>query len=98
MKKQPREYDAALWGAAWRSIVVTLEMERLLCTRSVERAFRERNWSLRMATDIAEALQLETIEIGGKFYWQLSKTVVPILPRDYPRTYPNQAATGPSAA
>ena len=55
MKKQPREYDAALWGAAWRSIVVTLEMERLLCTRSVERAFRERNWSLRMATDIAEA-------------------------------------------
>ena len=50
--------------------------------KSVERAARERNWRLRVVSDVALSLGIETVDIDGELYWRLSGKVIPLLPRE----------------
>jgi len=40
--------------------------------KSIERAARERNWRLRVVSDVALSLGIETVDIDGELYWRLS--------------------------
>jgi len=50
--------------------------------KSIERAARERNWRLRVVSDVAFSLGIETVDIDGELYWRLSGKGIPLLPRE----------------
>ena len=60
----------------------TLLRDELYPMKSVERAARERNWRLRVVSDVALSLGIETVDIDGDLYWRLSGKVIPLLPRE----------------
>ena len=78
------------WTPIWRALAQTLLRDGLYPMKCVERAARERNWRLRVVSDVALSLGIETIDIDGELYWRLSGKVIPLLPRE--------AETGESAA
>ena len=70
------------WTPIWRALAQTLLRDGLYPMKSVERAARERNWRLRVVSDVAFSLGIETIDIDGELYWRLSGKVIPLLPRE----------------
>ena len=70
------------WTPIWRALARTLLRDGLYPMKSVERAARERNWRLRVVSDVALSLGIETVDIDGELYWRLSGKVIPLLPRE----------------
>jgi hypothetical protein len=70
------------WTPIWRALARTLLRDGLYPMKSVERAARERNWRLRVVSDVAFSLAIETVDIDGELYWRLSGKVIPLLSRE----------------
>jgi hypothetical protein len=70
------------WTPIWRALARTLLRDGLYPMKSVERAARERNWRLRVVSDVAFSLGIETVDIDGELYWRLSGKVIPLLSRE----------------
>ena len=83
------------WTPIWRALAQTLLRDGLYPMKSVERAARERNWRLRVVSDVALSLGIETIDVDGELYWRLSERVIPLLPRE---AETGRAPSGESAA
>ena len=83
------------WTLIWRALAQTLLRDGLYPMKSVERAARERNWRLRVVSDVALSLGIETIDVDGELYWRLSERVIPLLPREVET---GRAPSGESAA
>jgi hypothetical protein len=87
-------YNPKQWDVVWRSLVITFLDNGFVWL--VEKAAKERKWHLRLVTDVAAALDVETLDRDGELYWKLSDKVVPILPRR--NEEPQQTATIGGAA
>lgn len=85
-------YDPKVWDAVWRSLVMTFLDDGFIWLKDVEKAAKKRNWHLRLVSDVAAALAVETLGRDGERYWKLSDKVVPILPRR--NVEPQQTASG----
>ena len=72
----------ATWTPIWRTLAQTLLRDGLYPMKSIERAARERNWRLRVVSDVALSLGVETVDLDGELYWRLSRKVIPLLPRE----------------